>query len=132
MKILKPLLVLPALLAVQTVFAQEQHLKLSDEFPAAGEKITLTYDPTGTVTDGKKDITATVFYLDNKNYPADDIDLKPDGKLLKGEITVNSAAEAFFIRISSDNEVDNNNDNGYVYVVYKNKKPVEGSYASFC
>ncbi|MBS1520484.1 MAG: redoxin domain-containing protein [Bacteroidetes bacterium] len=130
MKILKPLLVLPALVAAQTVFAQEQHLKLSDEFPLAGEKISLTYDPAGTVTDGKKDIAGTVFYLDNKNYPADDIELKPDGKLLKGEITVNSAAKAFIIKIAAEGGVDNNNDRGYIYLVYKDKKPVKGAYAS--
>src|SRR5437868_15055898 len=107
MKILKPLLVLPALVAVQTAFAQEQHLKLSDEFPKAGEKITLTYDPTGTVADGKKDITGTVFYLDNKNFPADDINLKPDGKLLKGDITINPLAKAFIIKIAAEGVVDN-------------------------
>jgi len=131
MKNLKTLLVLPGLLAFQSVFAQnDAHLKLSDQYPAAGEKITLTYDPTGTVVDGKKDITAVIYYLDNKNYPTDDIDFKADGKLLKGEITINPVATAFFIRISSGNEVDNNNDKGYVYQVYKGKQPVEGAYAS--
>ena len=129
MKILKILLVLPALMAVQTAFAQEQHLKSSDEFPTAGEKITLTYDPAGTVTDGKKDITATVFYLDNKNYPADDIDLKPDGKLLKGDITINPSAKAFIIKIAAEGAVDNNSDKGYIFLVYKDKQPVEGAFA---
>jgi peroxiredoxin len=131
MKNLKTLLVLPGLLACQSVFAQnDAHLKLSEQYPAVGEKITLTYDPTGTVVDGKKDITAAVYYLDNKNYPTDDIDLKADGKLLQGEITINPVAKAFFIRISSGNEVDNNNGKGYVYQVYKDKKPLEGAYAS--
>jgi len=130
MKILKSLFVLPVLMTGQALFAQEQHLKLSDQFPSAGEKITLTYDPSGTVTDGKKDVTGIVYYLDNKNYPADDINLKSDGKLLKGEITVNPAAKAFFIKISSGSDVDNNNDKGYTYLVYKDKKPVEGAYAS--
>lgn len=131
MKILKPLLVLPALLAFQIVFAQnDSHLKLSDQNPAAGEKITLTYDPAGTVTEGEKDIAATVYYLDNKNYPAEDIDLKPDGKFFKGDITVNPTAKAFFIRISSGKDVDNNSDKGYVYLVYSGKQPVEGAYAS--
>lgn len=130
MKILKSLLVLPALAAVQIAFAQEQHLKLSDEFPKAGEKINLTYDPTGTIIDGKKDITGTVYYLDNKDYPAVDINLKTDGKLLKGEIAVNPASKAFFIRIGSNEEVDDNNGKGYAYLVYKDQKPVDGAYAS--
>ena len=130
MKILKSLLVLSAVVAVQIAFAQEQHLNLSDEFPSAGEKITLSYDPTGTVIDGKKDITGIVYYLDNKNYPADDINLKADGKLLKGAITINSSAKAFIIKIAAERDVDNNNDKGYILLVYKDKQPVEGAYAS--
>jgi peroxiredoxin len=131
MKNLKFLLALPGLLAIQSVFAQtDTHLKLSDQYPAAGEKITLKYDPAGTVVDGKKDITATVYYLDNKTYPAADIDLKPDGQLLKGEIDIPATAKAFFVKISADDKVDNNNDKGYVYLVYKGKQPVEGAYAS--
>lgn len=131
MKNLKFLLALPVLLTVQNSFAQtDTHLKLSDQYPAAGEKVTLTYDPAGTVVDGKKDITAAVYYLDNENYPVADIDLKPQGNFLKGEIAIPEMAKAFLIKISSDEKVDNNNDKGYVYLVYKGKQPVEGAYAS--
>jgi thiol-disulfide isomerase/thioredoxin len=131
MKNLKLLLALPGLLAIQSVVAQTNtHLKLSDQYPTPGEKITLTYDPAGTVVDGKKDISAAVYYLDNKTYPVADIDLKPDGQLLKGEIDIPATAKAFFIKISADDKVDNNNDKGYVYLVYKGKQPVGGAYAS--
>ncbi len=131
MKNLKLLLALPVLLVVQSSFAQtDTHLKLSDQYPNAGKKVTLTYDPTGTVVDGKKDIAAAVYYLDNKSYPVADINLKPDGNSLKGEIIIPETAKAFFIRISGDEKVDNNNDKGYVYLVYKGKQPVEGAYAS--
>ena len=130
MKPLKTLLALLFVLFVQHVFAQtETHLRLSDACPAVGEKITLMYDPAGTVTEGKKDINAVVYYFDNKNYPASDIDLKPDGKLLKGEILIPENIKAFFIKISSNELVDNNNGKGYVYMVYKDKQPVEGAYA---
>jgi thiol-disulfide isomerase/thioredoxin len=131
MKKLKILMVLPGLLALQNVFAQsDAHLTLSNQYPAAGEKITLTYDPAGTVIDGKKDISAVAYYLDNKDYPTIDINLIPDGKLLKGEISIPATAKAFFIRINGDDQVDNNNDKGYLYLVYKDKQPVEGAYAS--
>jgi len=129
MKSQKILLMLPAMLALNCVFAQS-HLKLSTDFPTAGENISLVYDRAGTVIEGKKELAASVCYLDNKDFPAADIDLKPDGKLLKGDITVPANAKAFFIRISGDGEVDNNNDKGYIYLVYKEKKPVEGAYAS--
>src|ERR1700712_3282810 len=98
MKNMKILFALPGILAMQCAFAQtESHLKLSDAYPAAGEKVTLTYDPTGTTLDGKKDLTAAVYYLDNKDYPVADIDLKTNEKLLTGEITVPATAKAFFI-----------------------------------
>jgi len=131
MRNLKNFLMLPAMLALNCAFAQTaSHLKLSTDFPAAGEKITMTYDPAGTVVDGKKEIAASVCYLDNKDFPAADIDLKPDGKLFTGDIIVPANAKAFFIRVSGDNEVDNNNDKGYIYLVYKDKQPVQGAYAS--
>jgi len=130
MKNLKLLLALPALVAIQSVFAQTgTHLKLSDQYPAVGEKITLTYDPAGTAVDGKKDITASAIFLDNKDYPAADIDLKPDGKLLTGEITIPANAKAFFVKIEAGDQVDNNGEKGYVYMIYKDKQPVEGAYA---
>ena len=122
---------LPAIVALQPAFSQSvAHLNLSDQYPAAGENVSLTYNPLGTVVDGKKDISAVVYYLDNKDYPAADIDLKPDGKLLKGDITVPDSAKAFFIKINSSDLVDNNNEKGYIYLVYKDKQPVRGAYAS--
>jgi thiol-disulfide isomerase/thioredoxin len=131
MKNLKILVLLPALFAFQPAFSQtDAHLNLSDQFPAAGEKISITYDPAGTVVDGKNDIAATVYYIDNKDYPAADIDLKQDGKLLKGNITVPDSAKAFFIKISSADLIDNNNEKGYMYLVYKDKQPVKGANAA--
>ena len=130
MKNLKLLLALPALVAVQSAFAQTgTHLKLSDQYPAVGEKITLTYDPAGTPVDGKKNVEATVYFLGKKNS-ADDINLKQVGTLLKGEISVPDSARAFFVKISADDQVDNNDSKGYVYLIYKDKQPVEGAYAS--
>jgi thiol-disulfide isomerase/thioredoxin len=130
MKNMKILFALPGILAMQCAFAQTQtHLKLSDAYPSAGEKITLTYDPAGTALDGKKDLTAAVYYLDNKDYPVADIDLKANEKLLTGEVTVPATAKAFFVKINGGEQVDNNNDKGYVYLVYKDKQPVEGAYA---
>jgi len=130
MKNIKFLLALPGLLAFQGVFAQnDSHVKLSDTYPTTGEKITVTYDPAGTAVDGKKNIEAVVYYLGKKNSAAD-IDLKQDGNLLKGEIAVPDSARAFFVKISAEDNVDNNNEKGYFYMVYKDKQPVEGAYAS--
>jgi thiol-disulfide isomerase/thioredoxin len=130
MKNLKFLLALPGMLAIQSVLAQtDVHLKLSDQYPSGGQKIALTHEPSGTVVDGKKDISAVVYYLDNKDTPVADVDLRPDGKSWRGDLFIPATAKAFFIKISADNQVDNNNDQGYVYLVYKDKQPVPGAYA---
>ena len=131
MKSMKTLLLLPALLAVQTLFAQsDSHLKLSDQYPAEGEKVSFTYDPAGTPLDGKTDIKSVVYFMDNKDYPAFDVELKADGKLLKGDVMVPVNSKAFIIQMLSGKITENNNDKGYVYLIHRNKKPVEGAYAS--
>jgi peroxiredoxin len=132
MKTPKIFLAIPCALLLQSSFAQTaDHLKLSNSLPAAGDKVTVTYDPAGTPLDGKEKPQAVVYFLDNKKFPAADIDLKADGKLLKGDFTVPAAAKAFFVKLSSGENVDDNADKGYVYLVYnKDKKPVEGAYAS--
>ena len=131
MKELKLMLAFSGILAMQNLFAQSSaHLNLSDAYPKAGEKITVTYDPVGTPLDGKTDLSAAVYFLDNKDYPVADLSLKPAGKSLKGDFTVPATAKAFFVKVSKDGTIDDNNEKGYLYLVYKNKKPVEGAYAS--
>ncbi|MBS1531942.1 MAG: redoxin domain-containing protein [Bacteroidetes bacterium] len=128
---MKNLLMLPVLVAAQSLLAQtNSHLQLSDQYPAAGEKITFSYDPAGTPLEGKTNIEAVVYFLDNKNYPADDIGLRQDGKLLKGEFTIPSVTQAFVIKFSSEKITDKNADKGYVSMIYKDGKPVENAYAS--
>ncbi len=130
MKKITLLLALPGILTMQNALAQTNaHLNLSDVYPSPGEKITVTYNPAGTPLDGKSDLNAAVYFLDNKDYPVADIGLKPVGKLLKGEFTIPATAKSFFVRISKENLVDDNDEQGYTYLVYKDKKPVAGAYA---
>jgi thiol-disulfide isomerase/thioredoxin len=130
MKAMKMLLVLPGILAAQSLFAQtDSRLTLSDAYPAAGEKITVNYNPAGTVIDGKKEINAYVYFLDNKEYPVADLNLTPKDKNLVGDVTIPANAKAFYIKISSGANVENNGGKGYMYAVYKDKQPVEGAYA---
>jgi len=130
MKALNLILTLPCALLMHRAFAQTNHLKLSDEKPSAGQKVSVVYDPEGTPLAGKDKPAAVVYFLDNKQFPAADIDLKADGKVLKGEFIVPAAAKAFFVKLSSGEDVDDNVEKGYVYLVYKDKNPVEGAYAS--
>ncbi|WP_413666758.1 redoxin domain-containing protein [Mucilaginibacter sp. Mucisp86] len=128
MKPHKSIMLVPALLVMQSAFAQKNHLTLSDNYPSPTEKVKITYDPAGTPVAGKKDIGAEIYYINGKDNPATDIDLKADGSSLSGDFTIPATAKAFFIKIFSDGDIDNNNDKGYVYLVYKDKKPVQGAY----
>ncbi|QEM09202.1 redoxin domain-containing protein [Mucilaginibacter rubeus] len=130
MKPHKSILLVPALLAMQCAFAQTEHLTLSNNYPEASEKIRIKYDPAGTPIAGKKDIAAEIYYIDGRDNPAVDINLKAEGSLLSGEFTIPATGKAFFIKIFSDGDIDNNNDKGYAYLVYKDKKPVQGAYES--
>lgn len=105
------------------------HLTISDDYPKPGEKLTFTYDPVGTNLEKKTDISAIVYYLDNKDFPAFDLDLKPADKKFTFETTVPSNAKAFFVRISSADSVDNNDGKGYFYFIYNNKTPDVGAFA---
>src|ERR1700744_6011903 len=127
MKKLALLLLLPGLVAIKSVSAQStEHLKLSSQYPAAGEKITFTYDPTGTPLEGKANPDGYIYFLDNKDNPTIDLNLKPEGKLLTGSFTVPASAKFFFFRLQKDTSFDGNNKMGYTYFVYKNQKPVQG------
>ncbi|MBD1392015.1 TlpA disulfide reductase family protein [Mucilaginibacter glaciei] len=130
MKTLKLILAMPCVLLMQNSFAQStEPLKLSSTMPAPGEKVTFTYDPSNTVLAGKKP-EAIVYFLDNKLYPAADINLKGDGKALKGEFTLPATTKAFVVKFSEGENVDDNDGKGYMYTVYKDKKPVPGAYAT--
>ncbi|UOE47378.1 TlpA family protein disulfide reductase [Mucilaginibacter sp. SMC90] len=128
MKPHKSILLLPALLAVQCVFAQSNHLSLSSNYPTASEKVQFTYTSKDSPLAGKKDISAQVYFLDGKDYPVTEVALKPSGNALTGEFEIPATAKAFFIKVYSGADIDNNNDKGYMYEVYKDKKPVPGAF----
>jgi peroxiredoxin len=130
MKPHKSILLVPALLAMQSAFAQTSRVTLSDNYPSATEKIKITYKPEGSILAGKKDISAQVFFMDGKDYPVADVDLKTSGQGLAGEFAIPSTAKAFFIRVFSGKDVDSNDDKGYIFPVYKDKQPVNGAYES--
>ena len=130
MKTLKPYLALPFVLLLQNAFGQASHLTLSDETPSVGQKISFTYNSAGTPLDGKQDIQAAVYFIDNKRNNATDVNLSKSGAGFKGEFTVPTDTKTLFVKLSSGENVDDNVEKGYVYLVYDNhNKPVEGAYA---
>ncbi|SDD78645.1 Thiol-disulfide isomerase or thioredoxin [Mucilaginibacter pineti] len=127
MKYFKSLLLV--LLSVQTAFAQSSHLTLSDTYPSATEKINIKYDTVGTVLGGKKDIAAYIYFLGDDSLTPADVAIKANGRLLTGHFTIPAGAKAFIVKLFSGDIIDDNNEKGYLYKVYSNKKPVAGAYA---
>ncbi|WP_462266046.1 redoxin domain-containing protein [Mucilaginibacter sp.] len=125
------LLALPAFMAAQSAMAQTYaHLKLSTEHPAAGKPITFTYNTAGTNLAGKPDVQGMVYYIDGKNFPASDLIFKREAGVYKATTVVPVTAKAFFVKLSADEEIDNNDGAGYLYKIYSNGKPVPGADAS--
>jgi len=131
MKTTKLLALLPALLFVHASYAQDKSpVTLSTPYPEAGKKITITYNTTVTALNGKDSLKARVYYIDNKNFPVDEIALKQNGPLWQGEVTIIDSTKAFVVKVLRDTIIDNNNGKGYVYLIYKGQKPVKGAYAA--
>ena len=131
MKTIKLLALLPALFFIHATFAQDKSpLTLSTQYPEAGKKLTLTYKADSTPLNGKDSLKARVYYIDNKNFPVDEIALKQNGQLWQGEVTINDSAKAFVVKVLRDTIIDNNNGKGYVYVVYKGQKPIRDAYSA--
>ncbi|QHS56942.1 redoxin domain-containing protein [Mucilaginibacter sp. 14171R-50] len=131
MKTLKLFLTLPCALLMHGAFAQTAgHLKLSDETPSVGQKVSFTYNPAGTPLDGKQDVNAVIYFLDNKKNNAAEVNLTKAGQELKGEFTVPADTKTLFFKLSSGDAIDDNVEKGYVYMVYdSDNKPVAGAYA---
>jgi peroxiredoxin len=131
MKTTKLLMLLPALFLAYASYAQNKTgLSLSTPYPEAGNRISITYDAASTNLNGKDSLKARVYYIDNKNFPVDEIALRQNGKLWQGEVTINDSAKAFVIKVLRDTIADNNKGKGYVYLVYKDQKPINGAYAA--
>jgi thiol-disulfide isomerase/thioredoxin len=131
MKNLRSLMLLLAMLTMQIAFAQNtSRLKFSNPYPERGEKLSFTYDPAGTVLAGLPGkIEATVNFVEGTGYPNAPVVLQSEGKLYKGEFTVSAGANAFFVKVNVDKTIDDNSGKGFISLVYKDQKPVQGAYA---
>lgn len=114
---------------ISKVYAQgNSHFHLTSGKPQAGKIVSFTYNPAGTML-GHRVPEAIVCFLDNKNFPTEDIQLNQTGNLFKGAFRVPKKATAFFIRFTAGGLSDNNGEKGYAYLVYHKNVPVPGAYA---
>lgn len=132
MKNLKLLLLMPGmLLAMQISFAQNtSRLKLSNPYPERNEKVKFTYDVPEELIKPNGKLEGTVWFIEDTGYPSTPVIITGDGKSVKGEFSVSAGARAFFIKLNNGTAIDNNSGKGFISLVYKDQKPLEGAYAS--
>jgi thiol-disulfide isomerase/thioredoxin len=111
-------------------YAQEyKNLSFSPARPKPGDVIKFEYSTTGTVLGGTKDFEA-IAYINDGQVTAQEIKLNADGDKWKGEISTNDSTKVVFIAFKQDKLIDNNKEQGYSLMLYKNGEPVKGAYAA--
>jgi thiol-disulfide isomerase/thioredoxin len=105
-------------------------LTLSDAWPEAGKQYSFTYNPAGTEMAGQDSITVRVYYLtDPEKRPIRrDVNMKKENGSWKGDFQLPAEAKAFYFTIRGDDKTDNNGGNGYTFMVYSKKQPVQGAH----
>ena len=106
----------------------QQPLTIQPEKPKAGEKISISYNTTGTELFGVDKPEAYAHLLEGALPLVKEIKLLRKGNLYTGEFTTTDTTKAVFLTFSKDEKRDNNNDKGYFTMLYNNAgKPVPGA-----
>ena len=122
------------MLAITTlsVFAQDKNFKLSTEKPVAGEQIGVTYNPKGTVLEGKKNITATVYQFCDYEWKKTDITLVKKDSVWSAEFKSPANASFLAFKFKSGKLSDIGQTAAYGWMLFdKSGKNVPGSYAGW-
>jgi len=127
---LKVIAVAAFLIATAFCIAQEKkNLSFFPLEPKPGEKIKFEYSTSGTVLSGVTAFRA-VAYINDGQLRAQEINLTPDGDRWHGEISTNDSTKVVFIVFKKDELIDNNKEQGYSVMLYKNGEPVKGARAT--
>ena len=121
-------------LAITTlsVFAQTKNFKLSTEKPVAGESVGVSYNPKGTVLEGKKKITATVYQFCDYQWQKNDIILEKKDTVWAANYILPANASFVAFKFKSGKLTDIGDKVAYGWMVFgKDGKNVPGSYAGW-
>ena len=99
--------------------------------PKPGEKITVTYDPSGTVLASAKNIKAVVYSFNNTNTTAEDLALTKSGNKYKASFMADTGARVMAIGFQSGKQKDPNGKDGYLIAAYRNGKEVTGAQLAY-
>ncbi len=125
----KHLLLGVILLISSQAFAQS-NFTFSPEKPQAGNAITISYTPSGTITNTTSPLNAIVYTLGNSGENAHDIDLKKDGNVYTGSVKTDTSDNFVFFSFSADGNYDNNSNNGYWVQLYDGDRLKKGANSS--
>jgi thiol-disulfide isomerase/thioredoxin len=122
--------VLVFVIAAGCCAAQEKkNLNFSPAEPKPGEKIKFEYSTSGTELGGITDFR-TVAYINDGQLRAQEVTVKPEGDRWRGEITTNDSTKVVFVIFKKDELIDNNKQQGYSVMLYKDGEPVKGARAA--
>jgi thiol-disulfide isomerase/thioredoxin len=110
------------------LIAQGSRFIVEPQFPKQGEKISFSFDPTGTELAAETNIEALVCWYDRKNMHAEELTLTKTGNKFKGSFNLDkSATTAAFCFVAGDKK-ESNDKQGYLVQVYDDKqRPVARS-----
>ncbi|RYG03206.1 MAG: hypothetical protein EOO02_08955, partial [Chitinophagaceae bacterium] len=108
--------------------AAQQPLKFQPEKPKPGEKITISYNPSGTTLMGLENPDAIIYMLEGALPVAKEVKLAKSGTGYTGEFTTNDSTHALFVVFEKDGKKDFNAADGYyTYLYSKEGQPVQGA-----
>jgi thiol-disulfide isomerase/thioredoxin len=113
-------------LCVLHTFGQT-NFTFSPEKPKAGDAISVTYVPSGTIANTTSPLNAIVYTLGNKGQTANDLDLKKSGNNYTGTVKTDTSDNFVFFSFSVDKNFDNNSNKGYWIQLYDGDSLKKGS-----
>ncbi|WP_018630309.1 TlpA family protein disulfide reductase [Niabella aurantiaca] len=120
---------LTLLLALSHFFvaAQYTNLKFTPAQPEPGETVRFEYDPAGTTLEKADNITPAVFIYDGSIKAAETSFTKTGDGKWTGSFSPNDKAKAVLIAFKQDNRIDNNQEQGYSFLLMQQNKPVKNA-----
>jgi thiol-disulfide isomerase/thioredoxin len=122
-------------ISYQPLFAQnDAAFKIVPQRSHPGDQIEILYDASGTVLQGRKEVTAVVYTYENYKWMARDLKLSGNANVWKAPFSVPAQAGLIAVKFKADTLVDNNKDQGYfTMLIDKTRQGVNapGAYAGW-
>lgn len=116
------LMSLPAFL-----FAQDSRFSIDQQYPKQGDRITLTFNPSGTALEGAESVEALVYWMDKKDITVDEVIMKKSGNSFSGDYTINKTATAAIVKFIAGDKSESNQKKGFLLKIFDDKQQlVEG------